>query len=141
MGIVGNASILAFAPNRLDTRFWHENRNGDYIDRPITGKFEHQSPVVLWLNCPDIEPIGTTPNHPFWSEDRQEYIKASNLQIGEQLHTQNGITVLSKKRLEQKPTTVYNLEIYRDHNYLVTSSGVLVHNDCGVDGKLKFENT
>jgi Pretoxin HINT domain len=128
MGIVGNASVLAFAPNRLDTRLWHENQNGDYIDRPITGKFEHQSPVVLWLNCPDIEPIGTTPNHSFWSEDRQTYIKASDLQIGEHLHTQNGITVLSQKRLEQKQTTVYNLEVYRDHNYLVTSSGVLVHN-------------
>lgn len=102
MGIMGNATVLDFAPNRLDTRLWHENRNGDYIDRPITGKFEHQSPVVLWLNCPNIEQIGTTPNHSFWSEDRQEYIRANDLLIGEHLHTQNGITVLSQKRLEQK---------------------------------------
>jgi hypothetical protein len=135
MGIVGNARITAFAPNHLDTRLWHENRTGAYIDRPITGKFEHQSPVLLWLTCPDLEPIGTTPTHPFWSEDRQQWVRANDLRIGEHLRTQHGQTVLTHKRTEHKPTTVYNLEVYRDHNYLVSSDGILVHNDCGVDGK------
>jgi hypothetical protein len=139
MGIVGNARVMAFAPNGLDTRLWHENRNGSYIDRPITGKFEHQSPVVLWLTCPDLEPIGTTPTHPFWSEDRQQWVRANDLRIGEHLRTQHGQTVLTHKRIEHKPTTVYNLEVYRNHNYLVSSDGILVHNDCP-DVDIKFEN-
>ena len=130
MGIVGNAKILAFASNHLDTRLWESKRQGDFIDRPITGKFEHQSPTVLWLNCTDTEAIGTTPTHPFWSKDRQQWVQANDLRVGEHLRTQSGETVLTQKRLEHQQTTVYNLEVYRGHNYLVSSNGVLVHNQC-----------
>ncbi len=38
----------------------------------------------------DSERIGTTANHPFWSIDRQEYVQAGRLEIGERLQTLSG---------------------------------------------------
>lgn len=69
-----------------------------------------------------------TGTHPFWSADRQAWIKAADLQIGEQVKTQHGITTLTDRIEVVGEQTVYNLEVYQVHNYLVSDVGVLVHN-------------
>ena len=68
--------------------------------------------------------------HPFWSVDRDAWVKAQDLNIGETLRTQNGTTTLSQRQTLENKTIVYNLEIYRDHNYLVSKDRLLVHNTC-----------
>ena len=73
--------------------------------------------------------IGTTRNHPFWSVDRQDYVQANDLAIGERLLTFSGQTkrVISKR---DHPSTesVYNLEVIAEHVYYVGEDGILVHN-------------
>ena len=131
MGINGDATVTKINPNQLDTRFWNENRNGDYVSRPITGKFEHQSSDVANYYFKGLEkPIGATSSHPFWSLDRNEWVSVGELKIGETVKTKEGITQLSFKKKIEGLQTVYNLEIYREHNFLVSNRSLLVHNNC-----------
>ncbi len=56
----------------------------------VTGRFVHETAVSYDLAIVDhtgtqVETIGTTGNHPFWSEDRQDYVQAGQLQPGERL--------------------------------------------------------
>jgi hypothetical protein len=51
-------------------------------------KTEHLKPKTI--GEAETEPIGTTSNHPFWSVDRQEFVHAGSLEIGERLQTLSG---------------------------------------------------
>ena len=100
----------------------------------VTGTFEHIAQETIDLQIEGQEkPIGCTPTHPIWSEDREEFVPAGDLIEGERVRVLNGDT----KRVVQKlprpgPEVVYNLEVFGEHVYHVTSDGVLVHNhDCG----------
>lgn len=131
MGSEGLAIVTAIRINQLDTRFWNENRNGDYVTRPITGKFEHESNEVYNLFFSDsVNPLGVTSSHPIWSIDRNGWVAAVDLKVGEKVKTQYGeVTTVSKEKVEGRQK-VYNLEIYKDHNFLVSTNKILVHNNC-----------
>ena len=59
--------------------------------RLVTGTFEHSSGEVLNLFIAgEPTPIGSTANHPFWSEDRQDFVQAGSLES----HRTNGDTAL-----------------------------------------------
>jgi hypothetical protein len=96
----------------------------------ITGTFEHLAANVVDLQVEsEAEPIGTTDNHPFWSEDRQEFVAAGELKIGEFLRLADGQTTRVTSIVPRAgPEAVYNLEISGQHVYNVGDSGVLVHN-------------
>jgi len=56
--------------------------------RIVTGTFAHAAGNVVDLTVEGLdEPIGTTANHPFWSEDRRAFIPAGELRQGETLRT------------------------------------------------------
>ncbi|MFM8474473.1 MAG: polymorphic toxin-type HINT domain-containing protein, partial [Planctomycetaceae bacterium] len=75
------------------------------------------------------ETIGTTSNHPFWSVDRQEFVQAGSLEIGERLQTLSGdVKVVQQKLPHPGPQPVFNLEVHNEHVYFVGEDGVLVHN-------------
>ena len=44
--------------------------------------------------------------------------------------TESGTTTLITKEKVLGTHNVYNLEVYREHNYSVSESGILVHNTC-----------
>jgi hypothetical protein len=98
--------------------------------RLVTGTFEHSSGEVLNLYIAgEATPIGSTANHPFWSEDRQDFVQAGSLNPGEHLRLADGRTTTLQRTepiAEQLP--VYNLEVDGEHVYFVGESGVLVHN-------------
>ncbi|MCU0713701.1 MAG: HINT domain-containing protein, partial [Pirellula sp.] len=69
----------------------------------ITATFLHSSGDVIDLVWSDdesrnLESVGTTSNHPFYSFDRGDYVQAGSLQEGERLLTYSGDTkrVVSK---------------------------------------------
>jgi hypothetical protein len=131
MGISGTATVKKISPSQLDTRLWDEERKGDYISQPLTGKFEHESDDVWNYYFQGLdEPIGATSVHPFWSEDRQNWVAVGDLKIGEKVKAKKISTKLVKKQKVEGRQKVYNLEVYREHNFLVTKEGLLVHNDC-----------
>lgn len=131
MGIVGYATVRNIRINQLDTRFWDENRKGDYVNRPVTGKFEHESSDVYYLYFADNpEPLGITGSHPIRSDDRNDWIAARDLRIGEKVKTRDGATILKSRKKSIRRQKVYNLEVYKDHNFLVSTDKILVHNSC-----------
>jgi hypothetical protein len=121
MGTIGWAQLLS-----INDDFEIKSGNGNVV----TGKFIHTSNNVLDLKIEGQDaPIGCTDNHPFWSVDRQDYVKAGELREGEKVLLYSGET----KRVEQKlprpgPELVYNIEVFGEHVYHVTNDGILVHN-------------
>jgi hypothetical protein len=102
--------------------------------RLVTGTFSHHSGEVLDITVDGLsEPIGCTGAHPFWSEDRQDFIPARELVPGETLRTESGtlrqITRITPRR--GPPVPVFNLEVDAEHVYYVSVDGVLVHNAYG----------
>jgi hypothetical protein len=130
VNIIGWATIKAIYPNLIDTRLWEGHRKGDYVSRPATGRFVHQTDnVVSYYFSGADTAIEATPNHPFYSEDRKGWVEVGNLEIGEKVRNKsNKLVTLLRKEQQTKTQKVYNLEIYRNHNYLVGEQGVLVHN-------------
>ncbi len=97
--------------------------------RIVTGTFTHVRGNILCLHLEEVdEPLGVTANHTMYSADRDAFLTAGELQVGERLRLLNGLThILSIEHVagEQR---VYNLEIHGAHVFHVTSRGVLVHN-------------
>lgn len=97
----------------------------------VTGTFKHTATDILDLQLAGEEkPIGVTPSHPFRSADRNGWVSAGELRIGERVVTLNGTTkvVSIKQRSGKEP--VYNLEVHGTHTYYVGKIGALVHNQC-----------
>jgi hypothetical protein len=124
MGAVGDAEVLSIGP------FPEIQPRPSQRHSLVTGKFVHSSGDFLNLYVDGLrEPIGTTSNHPFWSEDRQQFVQAGRLKIGENLRLQDGrlkpVTQVSKR---EGVEGAYNLEVDGEHVYYVSKEAVLVHN-------------
>ena len=127
LGIEGPATVTAIAACPVI-----ESGSG----RLVTSTFKHSAANVIDLQiASEREPIGTTSNHPFWSEDRQDWVQAGSLKVGERLryYTANKeadyqLTTLTSVLPRPGPEAVYNLTVEGTHTYLVGESGVLVHN-------------
>lgn len=125
LGIEGNATIqkIAACPTIEPAEFPEQ--------RVITATFHHSAANVIDLQVEsEPKPIGTTSNHPFWSEDRQTWVQAGDLEPTEHLRLVDG-TLTQVTRLTPHtgpPVPVYNLTVEGTHTYHVGTSGVLVHN-------------
>ena len=120
MGVCGQAEVLAIEPCPPP-----EEGEG----RLVTGTFKHTPGEVYDLKLEsESEPIGITAMHPFWSVDREAWVSAIDLEIGETLKTLTGTTVVESRSRREEPEAVYNIEVEGDHVYRVGDSGVLVHN-------------
>jgi Bacterial EndoU nuclease/Pretoxin HINT domain len=97
--------------------------------RVVTGTFHHSAHNVVdvFVQGQD-KPIGATGNHPFWSQDRQDFVRADQLREGERLRTLEGLAQVVAVIPRAGPEPVFNLEVQVDHVYHVASSGILVHN-------------
>ena len=133
-GIDGHADLLAIEPcPQIEPA-------GDLGGRIITGTFRHQVSASISLSVAgQAEPILCTGNHPVWSEDRQDFVRADSLQPKETLRTTSGSTIVTSLTYIPGSTSVYNLEIHGTHVYHVGTSGVLVHNGNDACSKLLGE--
>jgi hypothetical protein len=77
--------------------------------------------------------IGTTPNHPFWSVDRQDFVRADALHVGDRLKTLDGETTVTAISRRPGRHTVFNLEVQTTHVYNFAKTGVLVYNGAVCD--------
>jgi hypothetical protein len=79
--------------------------------------------------CTARRPIEPTGPHPFYSEDRDNWVEAKELQPGERLRTKSGeVAAVEWVRAKPGAYRVYNLEVEEEHQYFVSRLGVLVHN-------------
>lgn len=101
----------------------------------MTGLMAHSAANILDIAITGLdEPLGVTDTHPLWSETRQDFVVAGQLQIGEHLRSATGqfaqIVRITPHRGPPQP--VYNLEVNAEHVYHVGASALLVHNACPV---------
>jgi len=85
--------------------------------------------------------VQATGNHPFWVEDRSEWIAARDLLVGMNLKQLDGKSsqIESINLREGLHSNTYNLSIDKTRNYFV-GAGVLVHNENVVDYSMGGEN-
>jgi hypothetical protein len=121
VGVLGWANVREIKPCPLPEEF----AEGEIV----TGTFKYSRVLVgeLVLEA-EPKPIGVTPSHLFWSEDRQTWVPVSQLRPGETVQTLNGITCILSFTLTDRVEPVNNLEVAHDHVYRVGESAVLVHN-------------
>jgi hypothetical protein len=123
MGLNDRAQVLAVGP-------CPPVRPGQ--GRVVTGTFRH----LASGNLVDVAveglagPVGCTTTHPFWSEDRRDFVPALALRAGERLRTLEGIrrVVAVRPRPRAESACVYNLEVDGEHVFQVARAGILVHN-------------
>ncbi|MEV0136856.1 polymorphic toxin-type HINT domain-containing protein [Dactylosporangium sp. NPDC050688] len=86
---------------------------------------------IILAGMDGIDVVRTTQHHPFWSETRQTWVDAANLQSAEQVHTLDGttMTVLDVQVVDASHV-MYDLTVADVHTYYVLAgtSPVLVHN-------------
>ena len=121
MGVDGPATVISISPCPPISKG---------SGRVVTGRFSHVRGGVLQLRMNGIEePLGVTENHPIYSVDKQGFVAAEDLRIGESLQLQEKTTQVAHigKLADQ---VVFNLEVQGEHVYRVSKFGMLVHNDC-----------
>jgi len=126
LGIEGPAEVLAVEP-------CPPIRPGR--GHVVTGTFAHEpsTDLINVLVEGDAEPIGCTPNHPFWSETQGEFVQAAQLEPGEEVRTASqGVVAVTSVTPRPASDRVYNLEVHGQHVYQVGTTGVLVHNGTSV---------
>jgi|GEM_PF-4638042 len=97
--------------------------------RVVTATFHHQAAAIIDIAIEGLdEPIGSTPNHPIWSETEKTFVRADQLRPDEKVRTVDGIALVKSITPRELPEPVYNLEVQLEHVYRVGNAGVLVHN-------------
>jgi len=105
--------------------------------RTVTGTFRHHAAQICRVRSEQLDTtIACTPNHPFWSEDLQQFVRPDELRPGETLRACDRTYQVASVEHSDQPETVFNLEVQVDHTYFVTSTGILVHNAKGDNCKL-----
>jgi hypothetical protein len=95
----------------------------------VTGFYRHSATHIFDVHVStSAEPIRTTRNHPFWSEDRQAFVAAADLNSGERLRALTGDVFVDRVVATGRAEEVFNLEVHLCHLYFVGRDGILVHN-------------
>jgi len=91
----------------------------------------HFNPTVLELTLAGSEkPLEPTAAHRLFSADRNDWVQAQELRLGERLRTANGTTEVVAITRKPGVHRVYNIEVETEHRYLVSALKVLSHNAC-----------
>ncbi len=144
MGIAAYAVLQEIKSTDIDTRRFELNENG-IVDRPVITTYKRIANEISDYTFSNGQVISCTPNHPFFSIDRHEYIPVGELNFGETVQTagERAVRFIGGKSRE-KGEHVYNFEVWREHNYYVGSEGsedfVLVHNSCGRNKKRFYQS-
>ena len=98
----------------------------------VTGTFTHLNSDVLELTFANSDLVlQPTALHPLWSEDRNDWVRAGLLMVGEHLRSESGPLEIATMQWVDGTHQVFNLEVAGDHMYLVGADAVLSHNADG----------
>ena len=118
-----------------------DDESDEYDFRPVTALFTHESSQVLDISFENGEKLGVTYQHPIFSATSGHWKLAGELEIGEEVLTKTGSTTVVSTTKKDGSEKVYNLEVKDLHNFLVGTSGIIVHNSClNIYLKLFFGN-
>ncbi|PTY05298.1 hypothetical protein DB346_02195 [Verrucomicrobia bacterium LW23] len=122
MGIEGWARIV-------DVQHFPEIKAGK--GNLITSTFTRFSSSLLIIRVDEQpEPVQVTTSHVIFSVTRNDWVQASQLQVGEFLRTSTGSSRITSLQALSGTYQVYNLEVEGAHTYFVGVERILVHNTC-----------
>ena len=112
MGLNGPARVVGIDPCPV---IEPDNATGRNV---VTGTMAHPGANIVYLDITGLdEPLGVTDTHPIWSETRQDFVVAGQLEIGEQFRTVTGQSATLTKTHPHRgpPEMVFNLEVDGQH--------------------------
>jgi RHS repeat-associated protein len=96
---------------------------------PVTAVLRDKDAVIEYLTIGG-ETLTTTPNHPFYTQERG-WVPAGKLWKGAHLREEDGgYAAVDGLRLVRRATAMFNLTVKVAHTYYVGRSQSLVHNTC-----------
>ena len=109
--------------------------------KTVVRTFVHVAPEVVAISAEgESKPIVVTPGHPLYAhrarenasskgDDEGAWVSAGELHAGDEMRRPDGQWVrINKVERQVRPVSVYNFEVADNHDYFVTSQGILVHN-------------
>ena len=91
----------------------------------------HFNPTVLELTLAGLgKPLEPTATHRLFSADRNDWVQAQELRVGEHLKTADGAVEINAIARKPGVHRVYNIEVETEHRYLVSKLQVVSHNAC-----------
>ncbi|WP_230980824.1 polymorphic toxin-type HINT domain-containing protein [Rossellomorea arthrocnemi] len=106
-----------------------DENTGDQDYKEVEWLYEREVDEIYELTI-DGEKIETTDEHPFWV-DGEGWVKAKDLRTGDQLVTDNNLTLpITNIKIIKKHVTVYNFKVKDYHSYYVSNIGIWTHNSC-----------
>jgi YD repeat-containing protein len=119
LGVRGEATVLAIAPGRATLG----------PGRLVVGTVSHLNDDVYQLSFVGRgETLRPTGRHRLFSVDRNDWVSASKLKVGERLQRVDGVAIVAGVERITGVHRVYNVEVEGDHEYLVGAMGVRAHN-------------
>lgn len=97
---------------------------------PVIGRLQHSSRELISLTLEgEGQPLQVTKEHPVYSAERDDWVKAANLRPGEVLRTRSGTASVREVLLSAQPRTeVFDLQVAGTSSYFVSDAKVLAHN-------------
>ncbi|MEO6037831.1 MAG: HNH endonuclease [Saprospiraceae bacterium] len=135
MRVSGMAQVISFEGNTLDTRSATSRALLERGYYPVLTTFQHKADEVLYVRFTNGDRLNVTAPHPFWSIDRDGWVPAQKLHVGERLKTISGETTVDSLAINFDSIDVYNLEIWKAHNFCVGENREIVHNGCNFVGE------
>jgi hypothetical protein len=136
-----NVKIAAIKPARI---YFDNESVAKNLKRPVIGVFIRYANNVTDYTFKDksgkFETIQATPEHPFYSINRHDYIPIGQIwqeslknKKKEPIQTEIGkyVILINAKSHNRQVEAVYNFEVYQKHSYTVGKFAILVHNVCG----------
>jgi hypothetical protein len=110
--------------------------------RVVTLTVTHRTTELMRLGfVGQSETLEPTIRHRLYSESRHDWVKASELLVGEDVRTEHGVATVALSQRLAGLHRVYNLEVEDDHEYYVGSLKALSHNtgpgDCAGRGAVE----
>ncbi|HJL11558.1 MAG TPA: putative toxin [Polyangiaceae bacterium LLY-WYZ-15_(1-7)] len=102
--------------------------------RVVLGTVHQHRARVHELVFDSGERVVATGTHPFWSADREGWVDAAELRLGEAVQARGATAELVERTTARELAPVYNLEIEYAHEYQVGATGLRVHNVKGCGG-------
>lgn len=107
--------------------FDREKSNLEY--KKVTQVYTNETDEIYQIFYENDTLIETTWSHPFYILNKG-WVEVKDLQVGDISKTSDGKLKIIDIKINKldKPIKVYNLEVEGNHNYFVSNSGILVHN-------------
>ncbi|MFN0059590.1 MAG: RHS repeat-associated core domain-containing protein [Planctomycetota bacterium] len=120
LGLQGEAFVSAVDPIAIE-----DSANGALV----TGTFSRHSAILLEISFVEcVEPLLVTPRHPLFSDDRETWVDAEQVRVGERLRTNDGTVTVKSTATRRGLFRVFNLEVDGQHRYYAGDCEVLSHN-------------